>query len=547
MKKWELQNDLVNYDKELINKEIINILLRNRGIKTKKEIENFLNPQLENLDAETLGINRVELLKTKKRIVKAIKEREKIIVYGDYDVDGITGTAILWEVLNSEGADVMPYVPHRIDEGYGLSKKGIDNLIEKYKDLKLIITVDNGIVAFDAVDYANSLGIDVIITDHHVMGEKIPNAYSVIHSLNVCGSSVSYFLSKEIGNVTKEHLALAALATVADVMKLTGFNRDILFHGLNAIRNTKRIGLVELINVCQIEKEKIGVYEIGHMIAPRINASGRLENGMDSLRLLCTKNKVKARELALNLNRINQERQRITVESFEFAKSEIKKQKLKNIIFIGDQKFPPGVIGLISGRLTEEFYRPSIVLSIGEKFSKASSRSILGFNIIEFIRENSEYLVDAGGHPMAAGFTIETSRIGSFKKNVLKLSEKINMDLFDRKIKVDIEISFEQITMEFYEKINSLSPFGYGNPEPIFLTKNLQIRNLKKVGKEGKHLKLELEDVNKEKRIMGILFGYDESLDLKNGDKIDVVYSLSLNEWNGTKKLEIKIRDIKKN
>src|SRR3989344_2912910 len=432
MKKWKL---LYNHKSKV--DEIVKILLKNRGLTNKKEIDRFLNPRLSGVTAKSVGINKNQLEKTIKRINKAIKKKEEVIVFGDYDVDGISGAAILWETLTEAGAKALPYIPHRLDEGYGLSKIGIDNLLLKNPKIKLIITVDNGIVANEAVEYANKKGIDIIITDHHVPpagGTKnLPKAYAIFHTTKLCGAGVAYLLAKEISNfkfqisnkyqspktkIQNNHLELVSLATIADLVPLTGANRTLVKFGIEKLRTTKRPGLLALIKEAEIDKSKIDVFEIGHIIAPRLNAMGRLEYAMDSLRLLCTKDLERAEALAKKLISTNKRRQEMTIETFEHAKSKIKNQsiqqaqdkksKIKSLIFIAHESYQQGVIGLVAGRLVEEFYRPAIVLSIGEKYSKASARSIKGFNIIEFIRTASDLLVDAGGHPMAAGFTVET-------------------------------------------------------------------------------------------------------------------------------------------
>ncbi len=561
MKKWEILNELRIKKDELRSEDLIKILLENRGLKTKKEIDDFLNPTLENFTADGLGINKKALEKSIARILEAIHKKEQIIVFGDYDVDGVTGAAILWETLTSIGANVMPYIPHRVDEGYGLSKKGIDNVLEKYPETKLIITVDNGIVANDSVDYANNLAIEVIITDHHTLSPIMPKAYSIIHTTQICGAGVAFLLVREISkskfqisNEIKilkskiedgEYLDLVALATVADVMPLLGLNRSLLVAGLPYLRKTKRPGLIALFEIAKIKPEDIGVYEIGHVIAPRLNASGRLEHAMESLRLLCTKNKQRADGLAHLLNETNHQRQLITFDSFAHAKEKVEgKNKL---LFVYSETYAPGVIGLIAGKLTEEYYRPSIALSVGETYSKASARSVSGFNIIEFIRTQSSLLVDAGGHPMAAGFTVETSKLKDLELAVLKAAEQIDEGLLIRKIKIDCELPINFITPELFFEINKLSPFGHQNYEPVFLGKDLVIESLRLVGKESKHLKLELGTKNNEVRFGAILFGYDTDLDLKKGDSVEVAYSISENNWNGNKKLELKIRDIKRN
>lgn len=550
MKKWEILNDKKIVSKDQIN-DLVDVLLKNRGINNKKEKDDFFDSDLSKITFKDLGINQKDLSISLKRIKKAIDYKEQVVVFGDYDVDGITASAIIWETLNSLGANIMPYIPNRISEGYGLSKFGIDNALVKYPETKLIITVDNGIVANSAVDYANEKGIDVIVTDHHVSTENLPKALSIIHSTKVCGASVAYFFSRFLeeklhGKTNKnKHLDLVAIATVADVMELKEFNRKLLMNALPFLRKTKRVGLQKLFEISGIDSEKIGIYEIGHVIAPRLNATGRMGDATDSLRLICTKDEKRAKELAKILNEINLQRQNSTFKSFEDAKAKV---NIKNkIIITYSEDFEPGIIGLISGKLTEEYYKPSIVLSIGKEKSKASARSISGFNIIDFIRLHQEYLLDAGGHPMAAGFTIETEKIVAFEKAILKLSqEKIIDEILIRKLKIDLEISLNVINQDLYDEIQKISPFGYGNPEPCFLTTGLTVDDLRKVGKEGKHMKVNLKD-SEGNTISGILFSYDNSLNIKIGSEINAVYSLSLNDWGGNKKIEMKIKDLKIN
>jgi len=548
MKKWDLQSRFKIDSEKFDSSIIINILLENRGIKIKKDIDNFLNPTLDSLTEENLGIDKKNLKKSVDRIRAAINEKEQIIIYGDYDVDGITGTAVLWEILNDLKANVMPYIPHREEEGYGLSIKGIDNLIKIYRDTKLIITVDNGIVAGKAVDYAKSLKIDVIITDHHVTDEKTPDAFSIVHSTKICGSAVAWYLGTILEESSNKrhlsrHLELVALATVADVMQLTNFNRNILMFGIKKLRKTERPGLLELYKLAGLTPENIGVYEIGHVIAPRINAMGRIESAMDSLRFLCTPNKSRAKELAKKLHLMNLERQKFTQDGILKAKNLIGKKSHK-LIFLSDESYKPGVIGLISGKLTEEFYKPSIVVSVGEEFSKGSARSVSGFNIIEFIRKAGDLLIDAGGHPMAAGFTVRTEKIPELITFLKKLAEKeIDESLLTRKLKIDMGLPLEFVDWGLFHEIQKLSPFGYGNSEPLFLAEQVEIADMKFVGVDKKHLKVKV--VDGQVLIDGIIFGTSGEVDFKIGDKVDIAYAMSMNEWNGNRKLELKIKDIK--
>ena len=554
--KFKVQNSKFKIEKKESGiKDLINILLVNRGAKTKKEIEEFLNPKLKNVSTNSVGINKKQLSKAVSRIQNAIKNKENIVVFGDYDVDGICGTAILWETLNSLGAKVMPYIPHRIDEGYGLSLAGISNLKSQISNVRLIITVDNGIVANKAVDFANDQDIDIIITDHHVPSKVLPKAFATVHTTKLCGTGVAYILSQEIQKILNTkclihntHLELVALATVADLVPLKGANRTLLKFGLEQLQKTTRRGLLELFKEAGLQKDAIGVYEIGHMIAPRLNAMGRLEYAMDSLRLICTNNKKRAEDLAYLLGSTNKERQDLTLQNVLHAIERVKKQKskVKNLLFIVHESYEQGVIGLVAGKLVEEFYKPAIVVSKGERYSKASARSVSGFNIIEFIRSASELLVDAGGHPMAAGFTVETTKLLKLQKVLEEKAELIlTEDLLIRSLKIDCELPLEFIDINLYESLQKLAPFGMGNPEPVFISRNVVIEDIRLVGMEGKHLKINVKCQMSNVKFSAIGFGMGKMFSkIKIGDRIDIAYTIDINEWNGEQRLQLKIKDI---
>ncbi len=578
MRKWKIASTTINSSQLTINK-IVNILLANREIKTKKQKEEFLHPELSKVTPASVGIKKTQLNKAIKRIQKAIEKQEQIVVFGDYDVDGICGSAILWETLHALGAKALPYIPHRIDEGYGLSPIGISNIKSQISNIQLIITVDNGIVANEAVEFANKNGIDVIITDHHLPSKKLPKAQAIVHTTQLCGTGVAYLLAKEISNfkfqisnkyqTSTDHLALVALATVADLVPLHGANRTLLVHGLKELRKTNRPGLKALFEEAMVKQEEIDTYHIGFIIAPRLNAAGRMEYAMDSLRLLCTKNKEKATLLAQKLGRTNRDRQLLTQETVLHAKSTINSSQLtinpttasgqaKNkLIFISHESYQQGVIGLVAGKLVEEFYRPSIVISKGEKYSKASARSISGFNIIEFIRSASEHLVDAGGHPMAAGFTVETEKIQILEKVLTQSAVKLlDESLLTRTLRIDCELSFSYINSELYAAIQQLAPFGIGNPEPVFMTKNVVIDVMRLVGSEKKHLKLIVNCQMLNVKFDAIAFGIGERAnEFHIGDTVDIAYTISEDTWlarrslgeggNGNRKLQLKIKDIK--
>jgi len=547
--KWEiLSKDLENG--KLGVEKILDILLENRGIKTKKEKDQFLSPDIKSISPKFVGINVAQIKKAIKRLSSAKDSQEQIIVYGDYDVDGITGTAILWETLNAIGLKVTPYIPSRIEEGYGLSVKGIENILQNFPETKIIITVDNGIVANEAVLFATSRGIDVIVTDHHTVRMKLPNAHAIIHTTNLCGAGVGWVFSQSILSHFKvsfpnDHLALVALATVADLVPLKNANRIILSEGLKVLHKTKRPGIVELCGEAAIEQTKIGVYEIGHILSPRLNAMGRISSAMDSLRLLCTKDRMRAKALAEKHGITNKERQLITHSLSEIAIAKSVDNK-NNILFIAHAQFEEGVIGLVAGKLVEKYYRPSIVISVGEKISKASARSISGFNIIEFIRKGSHLLINAGGHPMAAGFTIETSKIKDFQKFVDENSKEFDESLLSKKLKIDLELPLEFVSQNLYDSLQVLQPFGMGNPEPTFLGSDVVIESVKTVGKDSSHLKLDLRSGNHELKFQAIGFNMGDRLhQLKPGKKIEIVYTIDENIWRDKKYLQLKIKDIK--
>lgn len=551
--------------------EVLKILLENRGINTPEEKENFLHPTLDDVTIASVNIDAQQLEKALKRINDAIEKKEHIVVFGDYDVDGITGTAILWETFYALGANVTPYIPDRIEEGYGLSVAGIDNLIEQDKKPDLIVTVDNGIAANIAVTYANEQGIEVIITDHHTRGETDPDAYAIVHTTKLCGAGVAYLLCNVIASEARQSnpnnlLDLVALATIADLVPLTGANRTLVKFGLKALQKTKRAGLIALCKEAGIEINDIGVYEIGHVIGPRLNAMGRMASAIDSLRLICTKDRVRAQVLADKLGRTNQERRVVTQEMGAHAIETFQsKEVLKNLLFIADESYEQGVIGLVASRLVETYYRPAIVLSKGEKLSKASARSISGFNIIEFIRSSSHLLVNAGGHPMAAGFTVETEKLAQLQEFMETLAqEQITDDILVRSIKIDCELPLQVINQHLYEKIQTLSPFGMANAEPTFVSRKVIVQNIRAIGQEGKHLKLRLSPSNRHSELDSesdsrlrkndeiifdaIAFNMGELIEeIHIDDEIDVAYVIDENEWNGRKNLQLKVKDIQIN
>lgn len=544
MKKWKVLSTNKNLASE---NEFINELFRLRKISDK---EAFINSDIKNLDIKDTEISQKELKKTLGRIELAIKNNEKIIILGDYDVDGICASAIIWETIYSKYKNVLPYIPDRFTQGYGISKKTIDNLLEKHPDIKLIITVDNGIVANKPIEYAKKKKIDVIVTDHHVASKKLPDAHSIVHTTSLCGAGVAWMLSQEIKSKVlniksdkRQHLELAALATVADLVPLTGLNRIIVKLGLKELQNTKRLGLIELMKLAKINKKDLGVYEIGHIIGPRLNASGRIDHAIESLRLICSNDKKYVENTAMLLENTNRVRQVMVADSFQHAKLSVAAGgDIGKVVIMHHSTYSEGVVGLIASRLVEEYYRPSFAISVREKISKGSARSINGVNVVELLRSVSNTLSEVGGHPMAAGFSLETEKIEEFYLALNKEAEKISDKLFERELKVDMEIPLSLVSESLYEKIQKLAPFGMENPEPVFLVKNIQVESFKRLGKDGAHFKVFFK---KGKDIIeGIGFGMGD-LELENKKEVDAVFTININSWLDKRTLQLKLKDIK--
>lgn len=518
---------------------MLTTLTANRGLTSKKSVEDYLNPSLDQI----INTQISDLDKGLKRVVKAIKNKEKTVVYSDYDADGITATAIMWETLYDLGADVMPYVPHRIKEGYGLSIEAIEGLAKS--GVSLIITVDHGVTAVKQVEAANKLGVDVVITDHHVLPKETPKACALVHTTDLCGAGVAWRFCWELVKKYKpsyennllEKLELAAIATIADLVPLNGACRAIVKLGLDQLSRTKRPGIKSLIKNSGITGP-VGTYEIGHILAPRINAMGRIEHGLESLRLICAKNQEQADKLATLLAKTNTRRQGLTTGAIEGALSLVKGEHLIGVV--AHSQWHEGVIGLVASRLVEKHHRPMIVISIGDTFSKGSARSIPGFNIVEAIRASSKFLIDAGGHPMAAGFTIETKHIEAFTSKINVYAQTIITDeILTPVINIECVLKTDDINAHNFKIIKMFEPYGMGNPQPVFLTRNMVIEDIRTVGPANQHLKLQLDGFS------AIGFNKGEfGHSLRPGDSIDVVYTISEDTYAGDGSLQLKIQDI---
>ena len=562
-------------DDKITSDQIIDLILKNRKI---KDIDEFLNPssplKINLADFGPPAGGKQQITKTIKLLEKIKKENGMIVVYTDYDADGITGGAILWETLYLLDFKVMPYVPHRKNEGYGFSKIGIDNVKKKYNP-SLIISVDHGITAKEKVIYAKKLGIPIIITDHHLKPDKLPiDAEAIFHIPELSGSGVSYFFSKMIfehfkvrhpkgvhsdtlrvvfNNFQTDYLVLASIGTVADMVPLIGPSRSIVKYGLEAFQHIKRVGLKHILKEAGIEGKKISPYEIGFIIAPRINAVGRLEHAIDALRLLCTKDEKKAEALANHVGERNRERQDMVKKAVEEAllrikASEGKLKKLPKLIILTSDRWHEGIIGLIASKITEKFYRPTIVMTKTDlpagrqvSFYKGSARSIASFHITNFLRDLKKYLIDVGGHKGAAGFTIEEKNITIFSPAAIKMVNKLikNKDL-ERKIEADLKIPLSKATLRVAKELEKLAPFGIGNPSPIFYSQG-ELIDAKLFGKNSDYLKIFLKNENSFPLELISFNSADQFTKLSRGKMIDVVFNLEVNRWGGEEKVRGKI------
>ncbi len=544
----------LSFKRELV-KDIDNIivdeLVKLRGIKNKQEFSNPSHP----FDIKLFkfkGAKKEEFAKTVRLLKEIKKKRESIVVYTDYDADGVTGGAILWETLHKLGFNVFPHIPDRKKEGYGFSKLGID-IVKKRYNPALIISVDHGITAKDKVEYAKKLGIKVVITDHHLKPKALPKAYAIFHLPELSGSGVSYFFSKEIfmslskqeankqsNQVLKQlfktdYISIASIGTVADLVPLMGGSRSIVKFGLKMINKIQRPGIIEILKESGIKnKPVITPYDIGFIIAPRINAIGRLEHAIKALRLLCTTSSQRAQRLAKILGESNKKRQNMVNQAVEEALQIIDNlSELPNLIVVQSPNWHEGIIGLIASKITEKYNRPSIVLTKTNGFYKASARSIPNFHITNFLRELSDLLIDVGGHSQAAGFTIEENKLKKLETKIKDKLSKVNKDIFEKEIIADFKIPIREITLNLINKIGFLEPFGIGNPKPLFFTKS-KIINASVFGKNNNHLKIQVSDgTNKQPFEMVSFFNGDKFSQLSRNADIKLIYHLDKNYWRG--------------
>lgn len=538
--------------------ELKQVLLTSRQIEDQAA---FFHPKHPNqLTLVEVGIKPESVSVMIDRIKKARETQEEILVFGDYDVDGISATAVMWQTLHALGCHVKPFVPHREKHGYGLSQRALDDILAASTVPTLLITVDNGIVAHEPANRLQEAGIDLIITDHHLPEATLPPALAIVHTTKLCGTTVAWMAARELaaalgGTVDNKPatvnsaLDLCGLATIADQVPLQGANRSFAYHGVEALRSTTRVGMLELMELAALIQKNLTVSDLNFGLAPRINAMGRLEHGLDALRLLCTTQRAKAHELAGILQTTNLRRQDLTYDMVEQAKQSAHLWENEHLIIVHSAEYHDGVIGLIAGRLMEEYYKPAIAMSITGDIVKASARSIHGVNIVDIIREVRHDLLEVGGHPMAAGFGLETKNMDKVITQLLKLAkEKIAAEMLVPKVDVEAILPTELITEELVDLLAEFEPFGQGNPRPIFGVSQVQVLDAFAMGRDNRHLKLVVGGAMSARGVtplyaVGWNLGQLVST-LKAGDLIDLAGTIELNEYKGRKSVQLKIKDV---
>ena len=536
-------------------------ILYNRGITDPDEMAAFLHADQPTTTADLFqmaGMNR-----TVDRIRRAIKAAEPIAIYGDYDVDGVTATALLVQTLAAFSANVRPYIPRRADEGYGLNPEALQHL--KDDGVRLVITVDCGVRSLAEVAFAKAIGLDLIVSDHHMPTEDLPDAYALINPKQpdcpypfkeLAGVGLAFKIAQalllvnaktdtaKVDLTEDELLDLVALGTVADLAPLLGENRVLVARGLQQLRRTRRPGLRALLNFSG--SKIIDTSTIGFALGPRLNAAGRLDHALNAYDLLMTTDPAVAERIALDLDSRNRDRQVLTRELFEKAREIVMEHADGSaLLFAADPSFNSGVVGLVASRLTEEFYRPSVVIEQGPHESRGSCRSIPEFHITRALDECRELFVRHGGHAAAAGFTVETAKLDILAQRLSEIAQRVlgGQELLPT-LAVDAVLHLHKLKPDLFRALKQLEPHGYANATPLFASRGISIVEMRTVGMEGSHLKMKVGDGGTVFDVIGFKFGSMADR-LARGDKLDIAYTFEENEWNGERKYQLNIKDIK--
>ena len=555
-KRWQIQPLLTPAADEALVKfpPVLRQLLFNRGYATDEEARAFLRAKP---DAETSPWALKGIHVAIPRILQALDNNEKIVIYGDYDVDGVTSTALLVQTLQALNADVDAYIPNRFDEGYGLNVDALTELANG--DTDLVITVDCGIRSAAEVEHARDLGLDLVVTDHHHPGDVLPPALAVINPKQegdtypekmLAGVGIAYKIAEALlekrpayGLSAHHLLDLVALGTVADLAPLSGENHALVRQGLKVMRNAQRQGLVSLAAVAGVNIQEVNAMNIGFSLGPRLNAAGRLESALMAYDLLMESDFMRAGSMAQDLEVLNKTRQSITRDMQAAAEAiALAGGEDEFLLFAASPEFNEGVVGLAASRLVEQYYRPAIVGKVDEETTVCSCRSIPEFHITDALDQCSELLVRHGGHAAAAGFTVRNENVGELvsRLQAIATEELSGVDL--RPVVVaDMELALDALSFEMHEHLQYLEPTGYGNPSPVFVSRGVQVKSSRTVGRDQSHLKLTFSQNGATIDAIAFRLGHLKS---ELPTKVDVLYSFEINEWQGRKSLQLNVKDI---
>lgn len=537
--------------KDFANAEtIFNALLTARGFTTKAQQDAFLHPPVPTLDflLHESSLEKAVLDNSLQLLNSHLKSNHDILVFGDYDADGVTATAIMWQAITAyakqsqSSSHILPFIPDRHRHGYGLSEKAVAEVIggeafqsTQYPDFAphLIITVDTGIVAHLGIQTFHDQGIDVLITDHHVPEASLPKASCILHSTLTSGAGLAWIFSLYLlGDPAKHLLDLATIGVVGDMLPLTGLNRSLVAHGLRELSQTRRPGIMAMKKAMGIVDKSLTTYDISFGIAPRINATGRIYNPLDALRLLCTSDSALATTLAAKIESHNHDRQEFTDRALALAGKEQSDHKI--IVIIGD--YHEGVIGLVAGKLVEMFHKPAVVMSDNGEVIKGSARSLPGVNITEMLRSLKTSFLGLGGHEQAAGFSLEKLVIPAFTHELETLADQqIDSSLLTKSEVVDLEVPLSASSLKLAQLIHNLEPFGIGNPKPKFLFRDLVVLEDRELGKEGKHHKLTVEQNGVTREVL--MFNTKHAHPLKHIKAL--ICTLDINLWREKESLQL--------
>ncbi len=526
-------------------------LVYQRGIQTEEALRDFLEPSLDQLhDPYELH----DMDKAVTRIRQAIENYEQILIYGDYDADGMTSASIVKEALEQLGAECQVYLPNRFTDGYGPNASVYKYFIEN-QGISLIVTVDNGVAGHEAIELAQSMGVDVIVTDHHSMPEVLPDAYAIVHPehpeaeypfKHLAGCGVAFKLATALlEEVQVELLDLVAIGTIADMVSLTGENRILVKYGLSVLKNTQRIGLQELFKIAGIQENEVDEETVGFQIAPRLNALGRLDDPNPAIELLTGFDEEEARDIALMINQKNDERKEMVQHIYDEAKFMIDPKKPVQVL--AGKGWNPGVLGIVAGRLLEELHQPVIVLNIENGLAKGSARSIEAVDIFEALDPHRDLFVAFGGHAGAAGMTLEASKLEALSQVLVAYIEDNQVDLSTKnELFLDEELSLPDLTLETLKNFEKLAPFGMDNKKPVFYLKDFNVENARTMGMGNAHLKLKISQANVAFEVVAFGLG-NLATEFSQTKNLELAVTLSVNKWNGQTSLQLMLVDARVN